>query len=228
MVARLLAGVILAICISGVASAQTTQPTPFQEPQPISEPSVAARVPASAVNATTTTPAAAVAGATTGATTQQPPLATPSTRPINRSAEEMLRQMLQPQAQAAQPLQPLLDLPNPQTYDLTSGPNAVMPGATTQPLTSEGTLVFDQIGRLTPSDDGKTFEFTFDSDGPQLTQPPLVLSPNKSLELLEQYVASSNGDVRVHVSGEIMEYKGRNYLLLSKWAPLPDVAKPLQ
>jgi len=211
MVARLTVGFILTLGTASWTLAQTTQPAPLQTPQPITQPS--------ATPATATTAAVAAT---------QPPLATPSTRPTNPSAEAMLRQMLQPPQQAAQPLQPLLDLPNPQTYDLTSGPNAVMPGATTQPLTDEGTVLLDQIGRLTPSDDGKTFEFTFDSDGRELAQPPLILSPNKRLELLEQYVANSNGDIRLRVSGEILEYKGRNYLLLSKWAALPDVVRPLQ
>jgi len=160
--------------------------------------------------------------------TTQPALAAPSTRPINRSAEDTLRQMLQPQAQAAQPLQPLPDLPNPNTYDLTSGDNAVAPGATTQPLTTEGTVLLDRIGRLTPGADGKTFEFTLESDGIALSDPPLVLAPNKRLELLEQRVANSYGDIKLRVSGEIMEYKGRNYLLLSRWAVLPDPVRPLQ
>src|SRR5439155_904761 len=83
--------------------------------------------------------------------------------PANRSAEDMLRQMLQPQGQAAQPLKPIPDLPP--AIDGTSGPNAVDPNATTQPVTSEGTLLLDRIGRLTPAVDGKSFELTLESDG---------------------------------------------------------------
>jgi hypothetical protein len=154
------------------------------------------------------------------------PIATPATRPVNRSAEDTLRQMLQPQAQSAQPLQPLPDLPP--AIDQTSGENAVAPGATTQPLTAEGTILLDRIGRLTPGADGKTFEFTLESDGVVLADPPLVLVPNKQLEKLEQRVANSYGDIRLRVSGEIMEYKGRNYLLLTRWAVLPDSVRPLQ
>jgi hypothetical protein len=156
------------------------------------------------------------------------PIASPATRLVNRSAEDMLRQMLQPQAQAAQPLQPLPDLPNPNAIDQTSGDNAVAPGATTQPLTAEGTILLDRIGRLTPGADGKTFEFTLESDGVVLADPPLVLAPNKRLEQLEQRVQNSYGDIKLRVSGEIMEYKGRNYLLLSRWAVLPDSVRPLQ
>ena len=64
--------------------------------------------------------------------------------------------------------------------------------------------------------------------GAESGDPPLVLAPNKRLELLEQRVANSYGDIKLRVSGEIMEYKGRNYLLLSRWAVLPDPVRPLQ
>jgi hypothetical protein len=157
--------------------------------------------------------------------TQPAPLAVPTSRPVNRSAEDMLRQMLQPQAQSAQPLQPLPDLPN---VDQTSGDNAVVPGASTQPLTQEGTPLIDRIGRLTPGADGKTFEFTLESDGTVLANPPLVLAPNKLLEQLEQRVQNSYADIKLRISGEILEYKGRNYLLLSRWSVLPDSMRPLQ
>src|SRR5437867_5473693 len=90
--------------------------------------------------------------------TQPAPQAVPTTRPTNRSAEDMLRQMLQPQGQAAQPLKPIPDLPPP--IDATSGQGAVLPNATTQPLTREGSLLLDRIGRLTPAADGKSFELT--------------------------------------------------------------------
>jgi len=161
-------------------------------------------------------------------TTQPTAIAVPTTRPANRSAEDTLRQMLQPQAQAAQPLQPLPDLPNEETVDQTSGDNAVPPGATTQPLTAEGTILLDRIGRLTPGSDGKTFELTLESDGILLSDPPLVLAPNRRLQQLEQRVQNSYGDIKLRVSGEILEYKGRNYLLLSRWAVLPDSVRPLQ
>src|SRR5689334_14425762 len=83
---------------------------------------------------------------------QTPPPATrPAVNPVQqqqqRSAEEMLRQMLQPSTQAAQPLQPIPDEPVP--ADVTGGPNAIAPAATTQPLLVEGSLILDRVGRLT-------------------------------------------------------------------------------
>jgi hypothetical protein len=138
----------------------------------------------------------------------------------------MLRQMLQPQGQAAQPLKPIPDLP-PET-DATSGTNAVMPNATTQPVMREGTLLLDRVGRLTPSADGKSSELTLEADGMLLSDPPLILLPNRRLMQLEDQVQATSSDPRVRVSGEITEYRGRNYLLLQRWTVIPDAVKPLQ
>ena len=165
---------------------------------------------------------------------QQP---APTTRPATeqpltqqqlqqRSAEEMLRQMLRPSTQAAQPLRPIPDEPVP--VDATSGGGAVIPNATTQPLTREGTMLLDRVGRLTRGADGKSFEFTLDSDGPSLSDPPLVLLPNRRLSQLEDLFNNSYRDITIRVSGEVTEYRGRNYLLLQRWGAVPDVAQPLQ
>ncbi len=158
------------------------------------------------------------------------PTAAPAVNPLQqqqqRSAEEMLRQMLQPSTQAAQPLKPLPDEPVP--ADVTGGPNAVAPAATTQPLMIEGSLVLDRIGRLTRCAVPGTWEFTFDSDGRQMTDAPLILLPNKSLSKLEDLWNNSYRDMRLRVSGEVTEYRGRNYLLLQRWVQVPDVALPLR
>ena len=159
--------------------------------------------------------------------TQPTPQAVLTTRPTNRSAEDMLRQMLQPQGQAAQPLKPIPDLP-PQV-DMTGGVNAVLPNATTQPLTREGSLLLDRVGRLTPGADGKSFELTLEGDnGTLLADPPLVLLPCRKLMQLEDQVENAYLDQKLRVSGEVMEYRGRNYLLLQRWNVIPDSVKPLQ
>ena len=156
----------------------------------------------------------------------RPTAAAATTRPSNQSAEEMLRQMLQPQGGAAQPLKPLPDLPP--AVDSTSGVAAVVPNATTQRVVREGTLLLDRIGRLTQTADGKSFELTLEADGIPLADPPLILLPNRKLMQLEDLVKASYQDQMVRVSGEITEYRGRNYLLLQRWNVLPDSIKPLE
>jgi hypothetical protein len=204
--------IVFAVVMLGLSSAraQTTQPVAVPvTATPTATPPAAPQVPP---------PAASASG-----TLQT---AQPTTRPVNKSAEDMLRQMLQPQGQGAQPLKPLPDLP-PAT-DTTSGGSAVDPTASTQPVVSEGTLRIDRMGRLTPSADGKTFEFTFESDGTLLVEPPMILSPNRKLMQLEDRVQNSYRDLKLRVTGEVFEYHGRNYLLLQRWSVVPDNVQPLQ
>src|SRR5687767_270051 len=150
----------------------------------------------------------------------------PATRPTNRSAEETLRQMLQPQGESARPLRPVEEAPP--AVDATSGPGAVAPDATPRAVLREGTLLLDRVGRLTRGEDGRTFEFTLDADGRGMADAPLILLPNRRLMQLEGQVQSSYRDLKIRASGEVMEYRGRNYLLLQRWSAVPDVAQPLQ
>jgi hypothetical protein len=146
-------------------------------------------------------------------------------RSSEKSAEQMLQQMLQPQAKEAQPLQPL---PDEVPTDTTSGGGAVAPLASTQPLQPEGKMLLDRLGRLTRSDDGKHYEFTVDADSSGFADPQLILLPNRSLMQLEDQVNNSYQDLKLRVSGEITEYRGRNYLLLSRWSVVPDAVQPLR
>ena len=190
-------------------------------------PSAGAAEAAAAVRATTQ-PVTAQAAQPINVSATQPLVTTPpsTTRPTNRSAEETLRQMLQPQGEAARPLQPIPDAPP--AVDATSGDAAVAPGGTPTKVTREGTLLLDRIGRLTRGDDGKTFEFTIDSDGRRMTDAPMILLPNRRLQQLEDRVQSSYRDLKIRASGEVMEYRGRNYLLLQRWSVVPEVVQPLQ
>ena len=142
-----------------------------------------------------------------------------------RSAEQTLRELLQSSPQTAQPIRPTA--PQAPQTDVTSGPGAVAPGASLQPLIREGTLLLDRVGRLTRAGSG-VWEFTLDADGSALADPPLVLLPNSKLSQLEDAVRTSYRDMKVRVSGEVTEYRGRNYLLLGRWTALPDVVQPLQ
>lgn len=195
------------ICIAARADAQATQPA--------LAPGVAA--------AAEPAPAPALAPLTTEPTVTAPP---PATRPGNRSAEETLRQMLQPQGESARPLRPVQEAPP--ALDATSGPGAVAPGGAPQPVIPEGTLLLDRVGRLTRGQDGRASEFTIDSDGRGMADPPMILVPNRRLQQLEDRVQSSYRDLKVRVSGEVMEYRGRNYLVLQRWTIVPDVADPLR
>jgi hypothetical protein len=154
------------------------------------------------------------------------PAIAPTTRPSQRSAEDMLRQMLQPQNQQVQPLKPIPNEPPP--IDTTSGIAAVIPGASTQPTKPDGTPILDRVGRLTRTADGKFLELTLDSDGTDLQDAPMLLLPNHKLQQLEDLVNNSYADVRLRVSGDVTEYRGRNYLLITRWTQVQDITLPLK
>ena len=143
------------------------------------------------------------------------------------SADQMLGQMLRPPGGGAggggtRVLQPQND---PPAVDRTSGGGAVLPGAPQVAVMREGTFLPERVGRLTRSPDGSQAEFTFDSDGRALRDPPLVILPSLKLMAMENAVAGSSRDLKFRISGTITEYRGRNYILLEKVVVIPDPAQ---
>jgi hypothetical protein len=138
-------------------------------------------------------------------------------------ADQLLQQMLRPaNGPVLQPLQPIL---NPPVVDQTTGqmvvPNSTLP----QNLKREGDFINDRLGRLTKGSDGQTMEFTFESDGRTMQDPPVIILPNLKLMSMEDAVNSSNKDMRFRITGQLTEYKGRNYILLDKVSVVQDAAQ---
>jgi hypothetical protein len=161
--------------------------------------------------------------ATSSAQTTRP---APTTRAATRSAQDALSQMLKPSAQAAQPLKPVPGTSG--MIDITGGPNAIPPDASTGAVMREGTFIVDRVGRLTRSTEGRQMEFTFDADGRNMTDPPVILLPNQNLMKMEAAVSGNRQDLRFRITGEVTEYNGRNYVLLQKVSAVPDVLQPLK
>ena len=143
--------------------------------------------------------------------------AKPTTRPL--PAGSVLDSMLKPMPSAGQPLQPIIDSPK---TDMSTGQAAVAPAAPKVNLIREGSFIVDRAGRLTKSADGQNMEFTFDSDGTTLQDPPLVILPNLNLMSMEDAVTAGSKDLKFRVTGVITEYHGRNYILLDKVVVVPD------
>ena len=149
------------------------------------------------------------------------PATAPTTEPAARSltAEQMFSRMLRPSPSVARPLQPTPDGPAP---DKTSGVGGVAPGAPTLNVLREGTYLVDRVGRLNRTSDGSQAEFTFDSDGKTMKDPPVLILPNLKLMSMENAVSSANRDLRFRITGMVTEYRGRNYVLLEKVVVVPD------
>jgi len=142
--------------------------------------------------------------------------------PATGSAEQLMNQMLKPPPPAPKPLAPKLD---PPVFDHNTGVGGVVK---TPPIAlhREGEFIFDRMGRLTHNADGSRAEFTFDSDGKTLKDPPLVILPNLKLMQMEDIAKLNRHDMRFRVTGMITEYRGRNYLLLEKVLVPPDAPTP--
>jgi hypothetical protein len=159
---------------------------------------------------------------------QSKPATQPTTRPptgggaANVPPSQLLDSLLKPPSASGQPLQRIDEGPVP---DATTGKNAVAPAAPQLNLMREGSYVVDRTVRLTRGTDGQTAEITFDADGKAMKDPPMVILPSLKLKDMEDAVMGSQRDVRFKVTGQVTEYKGRNYILLEKVVRLPDVTQ---
>lgn len=140
-----------------------------------------------------------------------PPTTQPSTQP---TADQVLSDLLRPGGSAnARPLKPMPDAP---AVDRTSGVAAVAPNAEPLAVMREGSFIVDKVGRMNKSAEGVGWELAFDSDGMALKDPPVVLLPSLKLMMMEDQLKQSNRDLKFRVTGQVTEYRGRNYLLLEK------------
>ncbi len=134
-------------------------------------------------------------------------------------ADQMLDRMLQP-GQGEQAIQPT---ETRSSVDQSSGSGALAPHAPQVTVMREGSYIVDRLGRLTPSPDGQHMEFSFESDGRTLQDPPLIILPNLKLMAMERAAeALRDRDVRFRITGMLTEYKGRNYVLLDKVVVVPE------
>ncbi len=154
------------------------------------------------------------------------PTTRPSTQPANAAqtltAEQMLSQMLKPAPSASRPL---TAAGGPAAIDKSSGSGAVPPDAPAVTVLREGSYIVDRVGRLTYTKDGSQPEFTFESDGKTLKDPPMIILANLKLVAMEGAVGAANRDLRFRVTGMVTEYHGRNYLLLEKVVVVQDVTQ---
>jgi hypothetical protein len=170
----------------------------------------------------------ALSSAAPAAPQQPKPTTQPTTRPTTSparalTADEMLSQMLRPPPSATG--ERVLQAPaDPPLLDKRSGKGAVIPNAPAVSVMREGTFLVDRTGRLTKAADG-TAEFSFESDGRALRDPPVVILPSLKLVAMEEAVKGANRDLRFRISGMVTEYRGRNYVLLEKVLVVPEVTQ---
>jgi hypothetical protein len=146
----------------------------------------------------------------------------PNTQPASREVnpDQMLKQLLSP----SRPQRPLEPVDYPADKEQTST-TAIAPKAEVLNLVREGTFIVDRAGRFTKTADGQK-EFTFESDGAAMKDPPMIILPNLKLMLMETQIKTVGRDLRFLVTGMVTEYNSRNYILLEKVVVIPDGSTP--
>lgn len=103
--------------------------------------------------------------------------------------------------------------------------DAVAPNAPLNRIVREGRYIWKRRGRLVRDDKTDSWLFAFDSDGQQMSDPPMGLIPSHLLELME--TASENGtkSIKFDVSGEVTTYHKKNYLYVREALVPKDLNK---
>jgi hypothetical protein len=86
----------------------------------------------------------------------------------------------------------------------------------------EGQWIWKRTGHLVKDDKTGTFLFAFDADGKGMADPPMALVPSHLLMSMEDASEKGTRPVRFRVSGEVTEYRGKNYLLIRDMQAVRD------
>lgn len=125
------------------------------------------------------------------------------------TADEMLRQMLQPQPPSSRPSTPVS---RPADVSIEATPTVLPPAEPVTVLLREGLEVTDRTGQFTKPDDGPLPQLVFSGGNPAL--PEMYVLPNLKLMDMQAQLDAATGPLTFTVSGTISEYRGHNYLLL--------------
>jgi hypothetical protein len=122
-------------------------------------------------------------------------------------AEDLIKE-LETQRGAPRALDPAMRKGAPVTPAPSTG------GKEARPVLTEGTALVMRRGRLVrlPGDDGR-FAFAFDNDLNSPAPAPMALLACGELQQLEMLATTRGEDVVYKISGRVMSYQGRNYLL---------------
>ncbi len=101
----------------------------------------------------------------------------------------------------------------------------VAPNAPKSTRVREGEFVWNRTGRLMKDEKSGDWVFEFDSDGTNMKDPPMELLPSRLLAAMEDSSAGGTQRTRFKVSGEVTEYRGKNYLWVQHMEILRDLNK---
>lgn len=97
-------------------------------------------------------------------------------------------------------------------------------------LVPEDEFIVRRRGRMVRLSGGEwAFVFESDADGDPTADPPMVLTPSLNLQRMESYAAKFGEAQTFEVSGRVLAYDGRNYLIPTMFrVQVPSDLRPMQ
>jgi hypothetical protein len=138
------------------------------------------------------------------------PAGVPATGPAAGSAESIRARLFNDRNTTT-----VMPVPMPPVDN--SGPGTVEPVGAGEPKVKsvlEGTIVTKRVVRLTKDEKTGGYMVSFDADGNQMRDPPMLVLPSKTLAAMEELSQGGTRAVRFQITGEVTEYKGKNYILI--------------
>ena len=89
----------------------------------------------------------------------------------------------------------------------------VAPGSPAPKLRREGEFVIARKGRLVRSPDGLHTLFVFEADSEKAPETPMAMVPCQMLQSMEELIGQRGDQLKFVLSGQILVYRGVNYLL---------------
>ena len=89
----------------------------------------------------------------------------------------------------------------------------------------EEDTVEERAGRLVRDAKTGAEVIAFDSDGREMRDPPMGIIPCKALEVMENATDGGIKPVKFRLSGEVTQYRGKNYLYVRAFQVVKDLGQ---
>jgi hypothetical protein len=106
---------------------------------------------------------------------------------------------------------------------VTPAGTAAAPNVPAETRLREGQFVWDRIGRLVKDEKTDQWMLAFEADGKGMADPPMTILPSRLLMSMEQATENGTRPVKFKVSGQVTEYHGKNFLLVTFMQTVRDL-----
>jgi hypothetical protein len=101
--------------------------------------------------------------------------------------------------------------------------NPVAPNAPAANALPERSYISNRVGRLVRDPKSGAKLIAFDADNKNMADPPMGVVPCKYLALLEDATDDASKSLPFRLSGEVLSYRGKNYLYLKMITRITDI-----